>query len=49
MTHAIRKWRRERRYRTTVKALEALSSRELNALGISRTQIMRLAREASRI
>ena len=48
MTEAIRSWRRERRYRVAMQALNALSSRELRALGISRTQIPRLAKEAAR-
>ncbi|MFN4141136.1 DUF1127 domain-containing protein [Aestuariivirga sp.] len=37
-----------KRYSRTVKELEALSNRELADLGISRSDIIRLAREAAR-
>jgi uncharacterized protein YjiS (DUF1127 family) len=37
-----------KRYARTVQELEALSSRELADLGISRSDIPRLAREAAR-
>ena len=43
------RYRRWRRYRETVRELENLSTHELNDLGIDRTEISRLAREASRI
>ena len=49
MTTALRSWRRARRYHATVRELERLSSRELNALGISPAQITRLARAAAGI
>jgi uncharacterized protein YjiS (DUF1127 family) len=42
----VRRWRR---YRTTVRELEGLTSRELTDLGIHRADINRLAREASRL
>ena len=41
--------RRGRRYRDTVRELQGLSTRELNDLGINRSEIGRLAREASRL
>lgn len=37
-----------KRYNRTVSELASLSNRELNDLGISRTDIHRIAREASR-
>ncbi len=43
------RYRRWRRYRETVRELQGLSGRELNDLGINRTDIGRLAREASRL
>ena len=43
------RYRRWRRYRETVRELKGLSPRELNDLGILRTDIGRLAREASRM
>jgi uncharacterized protein YjiS (DUF1127 family) len=43
------RFRRWRRYRETVRELQGLSSRELNDLGINRTDISRLAREAARL
>ena len=42
----VRRWRR---YRNTVRELEGLNGRELQDLGINRSDISRLAREASRI
>jgi uncharacterized protein YjiS (DUF1127 family) len=42
------KYVRWQRYSRTVKELEALNSRELTDLGISRADIYRLAREATR-
>jgi uncharacterized protein YjiS (DUF1127 family) len=41
------RYRRWRRYRETVRELQGLSTRELNDLGIQRTEISRLAREAA--
>ena len=46
---AIRSWRQSRRYQATVRELERLSLRELNALGIVPAQITRLARAAAGI
>ncbi len=43
------RYRRWRRYRETVRELEGLSGRELQDLGIQRTDIGRLAREAARL
>jgi len=43
------RYRRWRRYRDTVRELSNLSAHELNDLGIHRSDIGRLAREASRI
>lgn len=40
-------FRRWRRYRTTVRELEQLSNRELNDLGIHRSQIHSVARQAA--
>lgn len=40
-------WRRRRIYRATLRELRALSQRELDDLGISRTMISRLAAEAA--
>jgi hypothetical protein len=48
MTKAIRSWRQSRRFRATVRALEALTPGQLGALGILPTDIGRLALEASR-
>ena len=42
----VRRWRR---YRSTVRELEALSPRALGDLGISRFDIQRVARQATRI
>lgn len=42
------RWRRHLVYRRTYAELSALSSRELNDLGISRHAISRLAAEAAR-
>jgi uncharacterized protein YjiS (DUF1127 family) len=41
------RYRRWRRYRDTVRELQALSSYELNDLGVHRGEIHRLAREAA--
>jgi len=49
MTQAIRSWRQTRRFHAMVRELKALSARELGALGIRDTDIMRLALEASRV
>lgn len=43
------RYRRWRRYRSTVRELQSLSTRELNDLGINRGDIGRLAREASQL
>lgn len=43
------RYRQWRRYRETVRELKALSTRELNDLGIMPADISRLAREASRL
>jgi uncharacterized protein YjiS (DUF1127 family) len=43
------RYRRWRRYRETVRELQALTRRELNDLGIQRVDISRLAREAARL
>jgi len=43
----IRNYRNWRRYRETVSELGRLSSRELNDLGISRSEIPFVARKAS--
>jgi uncharacterized protein YjiS (DUF1127 family) len=43
------RYRRWRRYRETVRELQGLSTRDLHDLGISRGEIGRLAREASRL
>ena len=43
------RYRRWRRYRDTVRELQGLSPRELNDLGIDRSEISRLAREAARL
>ena len=43
------RYRRWRRYRETVRELQGLSNRELSDLGIIRTDIGRLAREASNL
>ena len=43
----INRFQRWRRYRTTVRELQNLSSRELQDLGLSRDDIHRVARQAS--
>ena len=48
-SNLMNRYRRWRRYRETVRELQGLSSRELIDLGIVRTDIGRLAREASRL
>jgi uncharacterized protein YjiS (DUF1127 family) len=45
----LNRYRRWRRYRETVRELQGLSARELSDLGIHRSDIGRLAREASRL
>jgi uncharacterized protein YjiS (DUF1127 family) len=45
----LNRYRRWRRYRTTVRELEKLSARELSDLGIYRGDISLLAREASQL
>ena len=49
MTKAIRSWRQSRRFRAMVRELNALSPRELGALGIWPAEINHLALEASRL
>ena len=49
MTTAISSWRKDRSFRAMVRELNALSPRELGALGIRPTDINHLAHEASRI
>jgi uncharacterized protein YjiS (DUF1127 family) len=44
----ISRWRSERRYRATLRALRGLSVRELTELGIRPADIHRLARAATR-
>lgn len=48
MTNLLRRWRSDRRYRTTLRALHMLSARQLSELGISPVDIQRLACEAAR-
>jgi uncharacterized protein YjiS (DUF1127 family) len=48
MTKTLRRWRSERRYRTTLRELRGLSARQLRELGIRPMEIQRLAREAAR-
>jgi len=43
----VNRYQRWRRYRTTVRELENLTTRELEDLGISRADIHRVARQAS--
>lgn len=43
----VSRYQRWRRYRTTVRELENLTTRELEDLGISRADIHRVARQAS--
>lgn len=43
------RYRRWRRYRETIRELQSLSGRDLQDLGIQRTDIGRLAREAARL
>ena len=49
MTTTIRSWRRDLSYRAMARELNALSPRELGALGIRPDDIEHLALEASRI
>lgn len=48
MTDTYRRWRSERRFRATLRALHGLTPRQLSQLGIRPHEINRLAREASR-
>lgn len=48
MPDTIRRWRAERRYRTTLRELRGLTERELRQLGIRPSEIRRLARDAAR-
>ena len=45
----INRYRRWRRYRDTLRELSSLTTRELDDLGITRYDIGRVAREASRM
>jgi uncharacterized protein YjiS (DUF1127 family) len=47
MTEIYRRWRFDRRYRTTVRELRGLTARQLSELGIRPADIQRLAREAA--
>lgn len=49
MTDNIRRWRSERRYRTTLRELHGLTARQLRELGIRPMEIQRLAREVARV
>jgi uncharacterized protein YjiS (DUF1127 family) len=49
MTKVLRRWRSDRRYRTTLRALSTLTARQLSELGIRPVEINRLAREAARL
>ena len=49
MTKNLRRWRSDRRYRSTLRALQSLSERQLCELGIRPFEIQHLAREASRL
>lgn len=48
MTESFRRWRSDRRYRSTLRELHSLTARELRELGIRPVEIQRLAREAAR-
>jgi uncharacterized protein YjiS (DUF1127 family) len=48
MTETLRRWRSDRRYRTTLRELHGLTTRQLTELGIRPVEINRLAREAAR-
>jgi uncharacterized protein YjiS (DUF1127 family) len=49
MANLYNRYRRWRRYRNTVRELQGLSPRDLADLGITASEISRLAREASRL
>ena len=49
MTETYRRWRSDRRYRSTLRALRSLSAQQLGELGIRPFEIQRLAREAARM
>jgi uncharacterized protein YjiS (DUF1127 family) len=49
MTKTLRRWRSDRRYRSTLRALRSLTARQLGELGIRPFEIQRLAREAARV
>ena len=48
MGKSLRRWRSDRRYRVTLRALQSLTARQLGELGIRPFEIQRLAREAAR-
>ena len=48
ITSMYDQYRRWRRYRTTVRELEGLSNHELSDLGIHRSQIHSVARQAAK-
>ncbi len=47
MTLSFRRWRSDRRYRSTLRELQSLTPRQLSELGIQPYQIQRLARETA--
>ena len=47
MTETFRRWRSDRRYRTTLRELHSLTARQLSELGIRPVEIQRLARAAA--
>lgn len=47
MTKSLRRWRSDRRYKATLRALSNLTARQLSELGIRPVDIQRLAREAA--
>jgi uncharacterized protein YjiS (DUF1127 family) len=49
MPQTLRRWRSDRRYRSTLRALQSLTARQLSELGIRPFEIQRLAREASKV
>jgi uncharacterized protein YjiS (DUF1127 family) len=48
MSETFRRWRSDRRYRSTLRELNSLSARQLSELGIRPVEIQRLARAAAR-